>query len=323
MNRREFMLRSAAAATALWPPALHAQRAGRIPRLGVLLYGNPQTDPNIASFRRGLSELGYADGKNIAIEYRYADGKPERLPALGTDLVESKADAILVFGGDVVVHVQTRTIPLVFTISSDPVKSGLVASLGKPGGNATGFTFLQDQLAAKRLVLLKEAVPRVSRVGFLFNPMHLDNELQDAEQAASATGVQLHVAEISEAGDFEPAFEKVVRFDAEALYVVSSRQMVSNIARIVEFGQKAKIPVVGGWGEWAQRGALISYGPNVIEISKQAAVYVDRILKGANPADLPVQQPTRFELVVNLKTAKELGFKIRESFLLQADKVIE
>ena len=324
MDRRNFLLAGAATAT-LWPGVLRAQLAGNSPRLGVLLYGNPQTDPNIELFRRGFRELGYVDGKNITIEYRYADGSPDRLPELAAELLRLKPDVVLAFGGDVVVHVHpaTKTIPIIFAISSDPVQSGLVTSMSRPGGNATGFTFLQDQLAGKRLFLLKDLLPRTTNVGFLFNPLHLDNELREAQRAASAIGVTLHPTETRRPADFERAFEEAKRVNAEALYVVSSRETVAHVARIVDFGMKNNIPVVGGWGTWAQSGALFSYGPNVIEIARQLGVYVDRVLKGAKPADLPAQQPTRFELVVNVKTAHQLGLKIPEAFLLQADKVIE
>jgi putative ABC transport system substrate-binding protein len=323
MNRR-ILLTGFVTAT-LWPSGLHAQRSAKIPRLGVLLYGNPRTDPNIESFRRGLRDLGYVDGQSIAIEYRYADGRPERLPALGAELVGLKPDVLLALGGDVVrhVHAATREIPIVFAISSDPVRSGLVESLGRPGGNATGITFLQDELASKRLVLLKEAVPHVSNVGFLFYPVHLDNELREAQRAALALNVKLHPVEMRGPDDLGRALDQLKVLGVDALYVVSSRPTVANVAPIVGFGTSNNLPVVGGWGTWAESGALISYGPNVLQITRESAVYVDKILKGAKPADLPAQQPTRFELLVNQQTAKKLSLNIPESFLLQADQVIE
>jgi putative ABC transport system substrate-binding protein len=172
-------------------------------------------------------------------------------------------------------------------------------------------------------MLLKEAAPHVSRVAFLFNPGHVDNELREAERAAAASGVKLHLAEVRGASDLDGAFDFAMRAGVDALYVVSSRQTVTNIARIVDFATKNRLPLAGGWGTWAQAGGLISYGPNVDEVVRQSAAYVDKILKGAKPAELPVQQPTRFELLINLKTAKALGLAIPESFLLQADKVIE
>jgi putative tryptophan/tyrosine transport system substrate-binding protein len=322
MDRRNFLL---AAALAMLSPGLVRAQSAQRPRLGVLLYGNPHTDPNIESFRRGFRDLGYSDGKNVTIEYRYADGRPERLPELAAELLRLKPDVILAFGGDVVVHVHpaTKTIPIIFAISSDPVLSGLVASMSRPGGNATGFTFLQDQLAGKRLFLLKDLLPRTTNVGFLYNPLHLDNELREAQRTASDIGVTIYPAETRRPADFDRALEEAKRVNVDALYVVSSRETVANAGRIVDFGMKNNIPVIGGWGTWAQSGALFSYGPNVIEIARQVGDYVDRVLKGAKPGDLPAQQPTRFELVVNVKTADRLGLKIPEAFLLQADKVIE
>ncbi|MGE0036028.1 MAG: ABC transporter substrate-binding protein [Xanthobacteraceae bacterium] len=325
MNRRKVLLLAGAATASLWPVNLLAQRGKKIPLLGVLLYGDPKTDPNIESFRHGLGGLGYVDGENITIGYRYADGRPERLPELGAELVRLKPDVLLALGGDVVrhVHTETKTIPIVFAISSDPVRSGLVASLGRPGGNATGFTFLQDELASKRLALLKEVVPSISNVGFLFYPMHLDNELREAERAALALGVKLHPVEMRGSDDLDRALDRLTQIGVDSLYVVSSRPTVASVTRILAFATKNKLPVAGGWGTWVEAGALISYGPNVLDITRQSAVYVDKILKGAKPADLPAQQPTRFELFVNLKTAKSLGLAIPESFLLQADKIIE
>ncbi len=323
MRRRDFVL--GGTAIMLWPRPLRAQRATKAPRLGVLLYSTPRGDPNTESFLRGMRELGYVDGQNIAMEYRYAEGKPERLPELAADLVRLRPDALYALGGDVAPFAAkaTQTIPIAFSVSTDPVKSGLVASLARPGGNVTGVTFLLDELASKRLALLKEAAPQISRAAFLFNPDHVDNELREAERAAAALGVKLHLVEVRGANDLDGAFDVAARAGVDALYVVSSRQTVRNITRIVEFATKNRLPLAGGWGAWAQAGGLISYGPNVDEVVRQSATYVDKILKGAKPAELPVQQPTRFELLINLKTAKALGLKISESFLLQADKVIE
>lgn len=325
MNRRKMMFLAGAATATNWPGSVLGQRGSKVPRLGVLLYDNPKTDQNILSFRQGLLDLGYVEGTNIVLEYRYADARPQALPELGAELVRLKPDVLLAFGGDVVrhIHTATRTIPIVFAISSDPVRSGLVASLGQPGGNATGFTFLQDELASKRLVLLKEAAPHISNVGLLYYPMHLDNELREAERAAAAIGVKISPIEMRGLDDLGRAFEQVTKVRADALYVVSSRPTVAAMELIVAFGKNTKMPVAGGWGAWAESGALISYGPNVLEIARQAAGYVDKILKGAKPSDLPAQQPTRFQLLVNLKTAKSLGLTVQESFLLQAERIIE
>jgi putative ABC transport system substrate-binding protein len=324
MKRRE-VITGFGAVAATWPFSARAQQSGKVPRLGVLLYSTPQNDPQRMALQQGLGELGYVDGQNISVEYRYAEDKPERLPGLAAELVRLKPDVLFPLGGDVTPFVSkaTQTIPIVFVMSADPVQLGLVASHARPGGNATGFTFLQDELASKRLELLKEVAPRISRVAFLWNPDHPDNELQAARRAASALAVHLQPIEMRGPGDLEGALQAVTQASADALYVVSSRQMVASLRRIVEFATTSKVPLAGGWGAWAQAGGLLSYGPNVAEVVRNAATYVDKIFKGAKPGDLPVQQPTRFELLINQRTAKALGLAVPESFLLRADKVIE
>jgi putative tryptophan/tyrosine transport system substrate-binding protein len=323
MRRRDFF--KAIGGVAAWPVVTRAQQPARIPRLGILLYSTPQDDPQAKALLQGLRDLGYVDGRNIALEYRFAEGKPERLSDLAADLVRLKPDVLFPIGGDVTPFAAkaTQTIPIVFVMSADPVQLGFVASLARPGGNATGITLLQDELAAKRLELLREVAPRITRVAFLWNPDHPDNEPPAAQRAAAALGVHLQSIEVRGAGDLDGAFQAASQGTADALYVVSSRQTVANLPRIVDFAAKSKLPLVGGWGAWAQAGALLSYGPNVGEVVRQAASYVDKIFKGAKPADLPVQRPTRFELEINLTTAKTLGLSIPESFLLRADKVIE
>jgi putative ABC transport system substrate-binding protein len=325
MRRRQFIKLAGVAAASLLPLRGRAQPAAKLPKLGVLLYSTPHGDPNNEAFHRGMQDLGYVDGQNIVLEYRFAEGRPERLPELAADLVRLRPDVIFALGGDVAPHARAATpnIPIAFAVSTDPVRSGLVTSLARPGGNATGVTFLLDELAAKRLVLLKEAAPRVSKVAVLFNPDHIDNELHEVERAAATTGIKLHSAEIRRAGDLDAALDAALQAAVDGLYVVSSRQTVANIARIAEFATANRLPLAGGWGAWAQAGGLISYGPNVGDMVRQSTGYVQKILKGANPAELPVQQPTRFELLINLKTAKALGLAIPESFLLRADKVIE
>jgi len=323
MRRRTFIAILGAAAA--WPVAARAQKTARMPRLGVLLYSAPQDDPQARALQEGLRDLGYIDGQNISIEYRFAEGKVERLPDLAADLVRLKPDVLFPIGGDVAPFVSkaTQTIPIVFVISADPLQLGLVASLARPGGNATGFSFLQDELASKRLELLKEVVPRISRVAFLSNPDHPDNELRVAQRAATAFGVHLQPIEMRGPNDLDGALQAVTQASVDALYVVASRQTVASLPRIVNFATKNELPLAGGWGAWAQAGGLLSYGPNVGEIVRNAASYVDKVFKGAKPGDLPVQQPTRFELVINLRSAKALGLSIPESFLLRADKVLE
>ncbi len=322
MRRRDFIALAGSAAIT-WPSDLRAQKSA--PRVGVLLYSSPEADPQVESFRLGLRDLGYIEGRNLTIEYRYAEGRPERLPRLAAELAQSKPDVILALGGDVAPWAKKATvsIPLVFAVSTDPVRSGLVVTLGRPVGNATGVTLLQDELASKRLELLKEAAPQVSRVAFLWNPDHVDNEYGLAERAAQKIGIELRPAEMRGPGDLPGAFDTATQAHADALYVVSSRHTAANIPSIVGFATKNRLPLAGGWGAWARAGGLLSYGPNINDMIRRTATYVDRVLKGANPADLPVQQPTKFELVINITTAKALDLKIPESFLLRADEVIE
>lgn len=320
MRRREFI---AGAAVAL-PFAALAQTK-KIPRLGVLLYSNPQSDPQLAAIRRGLSDLGYIEGRNILIEYRYAEGRLDQLPILAGQVVGLQPDVILAVGGDVSPTAKKvdEKIPLVFVSSADPEQLGLVQSLRHPGGNATGVTLLQDALASKRLELLKEAAPKISKVGFLWNPDHPDNEQREAQRAAQALGLQLHLVEVRRTEDFESAFRATNDAGADSLYVVSSRQTVLNIKRIAQFATANRIPLAGGWGAWAKEGGLFSYGPDAIAMAKRAANYIDKVFKGANPADLPVEQPAKFELIINLTTAKALGLTIPYSLLSRADELIE
>jgi len=322
VRRRQFIRLVGVAA--VWPFAAQAQPKP-IAKLGILLYSNPQSDPQMASIRLGLSELGYVEGRNIAIEYRYAQGQVDRLPSLAAELVQLRPNVILAIGGDVAPIAKrfNQTIPLVFVSSADPEQLGLVASLSRPGGNATGVTLLQDALASKRLELLREAAPQISRVAFLWNPDHPDNEQREAQRAAQALGVQLHLVEVRSSDDFESAFRAANNAGIDSLYVVSSRQTVLNIKRIVEFAAQNRLPLAGGWGAWAKEGGLFSYGPDGVNMARRAANYIDRILKGAKPADLPVEQPAKFELIINLKTAKALGLTVPHSLLSRADELID
>jgi len=312
-------------AAASWPQAARAQKTAKIPRLGALLFSTPQADPQMEAARRGLRDLGYLEGQNLAIEYRYAEGRPERLPNLAVNLVRANPDIMLAIGGDVVPSAvrATQTIPIVFASSADPVQSGFAASLARPGGNATGVTFLLDELASKRMELLKETVPQASRVAFLWNPDHLDNELREAERASSKLGVRLHLLEVRGPADFEGAFQAAANARVDALYVVTSRLTLLNIKRIVKFAADHRLPLAGGFGAWAREGGLFSYGPNINDMMRRTVTYVDRILKGAKPADLPIQQPTRFELVLNLTVARMLGISVPVQLQQLADEVIE
>jgi putative ABC transport system substrate-binding protein len=324
MRRRELIAGAAAVVSASLGKA-YAQQSQRRPRIGVLIFSTPERDPSTQAFLEGLRQHGYIEGRNVALEYRFAQGRPERFPDLAAELVQTRPDVIFSIGGDGTPHVAkaTQTIPIVYAMSADPVQLGLAASLAKPGGNATGVTFLSDELAAKRLEVFKEAAPRISHVGLLRDTNHADNEMPVAQRAAAALGIKLNSVEMHGPGDVDRALNAAINTNIDGLYVVSSRHTTANVERIVEFANKNRLPLVGGWGGWVQAGGLISYGPNVEEMVRHSAVYVDKILKGARPSDLPVQQPTRFELYINLKNARALDLTIPESFLLRADKVID
>ncbi len=307
------------------PLAARAQPATKIPRVGVLLFGTPDTDPSLPSFRAGLRELGHVEGKTIVLEYHYARGRSERLPDLARDLVGSRPDAIFALGGDVApfVRTATSTIPIIAAVSSDPVQSGLVAALARPGGNLTGVTFVSSDLAAKRMQLLKEIAPAISRVGVLWNPDHVDPEYRESRGAGLALGVEVHSLEVRGPGDLDRAFRAAVGARVDAIVVVSSRLMLVNQQRITELAARRRMLLVGGWGAWPQAGALFSYGPDLDVLVRQAATDVDKVLKGARPGDIPIVQPTKFELIINLRAAKVLGLTIPPSLLQRADQVIE
>jgi putative ABC transport system substrate-binding protein len=323
-NRRELITLLSGTAVA-WPFAARAQQRSKVARLGVLLFSTPNADPQMKAVHIRLRELGYVEGQNLIVIYRYADGKYERLPDLAAELIAEKPDVVLALGGDVAPHAgkATSTTPIVFISSADPVQLGLAASLARPARNATGVTLLLDDTASKRLELLKEVAPRVQRTAFLWNPEHPDNELPEAQRAAQSLNIQLQPVEMRGSGNLESALRAVSDARADALYVVSSRHTVLNIPRIVDFAKTNRLPLAGGWGAWARAGGLISFGPNTDEMAGRAIEYVDKILKGAKPADLPIQQPTKFELVINAKAAKAIGIEVPPILLARADEVIE
>ena len=301
-----------------------AQQPRKIPRLGILLYSSPENDPNVAQFRQYLRELGRIEGQNISIEYRFAGGKPERLTDAAVELVRLNPDVIFALGGDVVPAAQkaTKTIPIVMWASNDPVQMGFVASLAHPGGNITGVTLILDQLAGKRLSLLKEIAPKISRVAVLWHPDHADPEFREIQREAQTMKVQLQSLEVRQSEDFENRFQAATKAKSQALMVVSSRLINLQRQRILDYTAKNRIPLVGDWGSWTPNGGLMSYGPNISEMTRRAAVHVDKILKGAKPADIPVEQPTKFELIINLNAAKQIGLTIPPNMLVRADRVI-
>jgi len=301
-----------------------AQQPRKIPRLGILLYSSPENDPNVAQFRQYLRELGRIEGQNISIEYRFAGGKPERLTDAAVELVRLNPDVIFALGGDVVPAAQkaTKTIPIVMWASNDPVQMGFVASLAHPGGNITGVTLILDQLAGKRLSLLKEIAPKISRVAVLWHPDHADPEFREIQREAQTMKVQLQSLEVRQSEDFENRFQAATNAKSQALMVVSSRLINLQRQRILDYTAKNRIPLVGDWGSWTPSGGLMSYGPNISEMTRRAAVHVDKILTGAKPADIPVEQPTKFELILDLNAAKEIGLTIPPNVLARADRVI-
>lgn len=325
IRRREFITVLGGAAVT-WPLAARAQRSDKpAPRVGALLYGTPETDPNYGSFRRGLRELGYVEGQTIVLEPRSAEGKPERLPVLARELVTAKPDLIYVIGGDVAPFVRsaTSTIPIVMAVSNDPVQSGLVASLARPGGNVTGVTFVSSDLAAKRLQFLRELAPQLARVAVLWNPDHVDPEYREIQIAGRTLDVQVQSLEVRSPGDFDRAYQTALSLRAEALMPISSRLLTLDRAGIIAFAAQHRLLLASGFGPWAREGALLSYGPDLDEVTRRSAAHVDKILRGANPAELPVEQPTRFQLVINGKIAKILGLTLPEKLVALADEVIE
>jgi putative tryptophan/tyrosine transport system substrate-binding protein len=313
-----------AASPIVWPLNARAQQPARLKRLGILLLTKEEQalfDPLF----RGLEALGYIDGKTIAIEYRDAEGKFERLPELANELVRLNPDVIFSFSGEQapIVKKATSTIPIVVIVSNDPVATGIVASLGRPGGNITGVTYVHDMLAGKSVELLKDTVPSVSRVAILWNPNHVDPEFRETQRAAQTLGVQFQSLEVRDTGDYEGAFQAAVRERAEALIVIGSRLQSLNRRRIGDFVEKNRLIMVGVPSWLMEIGALITYGPNVPELFRRSASYVDKILKGARPADLPIQQPTTFELTIDVRTAKKLGITVPPTVIARADKVIE
>jgi putative ABC transport system substrate-binding protein len=326
MKRREFItLLGGAAAT--WPLAAFAQSPR--PLFGLL---SPTSQAfaarNVESLRKGLRELGYVEGRNIAMELRYADGVIPRLPQLAAELVALKPDVILVgaSSGIVAAHRATQAIPLVMITLENPVALGLVKSVARPGTNVTG-TWLADgeALVGKRLGLLKDVVPGLSRVAALVNPLDATDapNMRLLPTAARTLGLDLGVIEVPTAPELEPALAKAARDGVQASFISSSSLFFSNRREIVAIVARLRLPAMYGWREFADAGGLMSYGPNLPDVYRRSATLIDKILKGASPADLPVETPTRFELVVNLKTAKALGLAIPDAFLLLADEVIE
>jgi putative ABC transport system substrate-binding protein len=313
-----------------WPTTSYAQQKQKpVPVIGILAAAAPDNARALrmlAAFREGLGEFGYVEGQNIAIEYRWAEAHFDRLPALAADLVDRKVDVIVTEGGDgsvLAAKQSTSTIPVVFHTSDDPVANGFFTGLARPGGNLTGVSF--HGLAAKRIELLCDLVPQAKAIAFLVDPnaVSADDEIGDAQKAAHAKGVQLHVVKVGSHSEIEPAFATLGQLRADALVVVGSSIFSDRMVELITLVSRHAIPAIYRGRGWVDRGGLLSYGSNFQAVYRLKGIYTGKILKGAKPADLPVEQPSRFELVVNLKTAEALGLKVPPSILDLADEVIE
>src|SRR5215470_16096027 len=312
------------------PVAVAAQQAAKVARIGWLGFERPGAAPRNQAFLQGLSDLGYVEGRNVVIEYRSAEDQLEQLPTLAAELVSLKVDVIVAQSTVAALAAKqaTRDIPIVFGAVSDPVGTGLVASFARPGGNVTGSSFFAPELVGKSMELLKQVVPGVARVAILWQPPAFAEAqgkalLTAAEAAAQTLRVRLQVVEARGPDDFDRAFSEMTKGRAEALAVMTSATFPRGRRRLVDLAAKNRRPVIYPFREDVEAGGLMSYGPNVSDLFRRAATFVDKILKGAKPADLPVEQPTKFELVINLKTAKALGLTIPPTLLARADRVIE
>jgi len=307
------------------PLAAEGQQVGKVYRIGYLSIASGPS-PRTETLRQGLRELGYIEGKNITIEYRFAQEKADRLRGLATELVNLKVDLIVTGGPTATRAAQqaTRTLPVVMAWGGDPVEARFVASLAQPGSNITGLTSMATELGSKRLGLLKEAVPHISRVAILWNPSHSEASasFRETEGATRALGLSLESIEVRSAADLEGAFRRAVTRHADALTVLLDPVTLLNEAKVAELAARSRIPSIFYERRFATAGGLMAYGPLDEDLHRRAAGYVDKILKGAKPADLPVEQPTKFELVINLKTAKALGLTIPPSLLQRADEII-
>ena len=329
MNRRRTII--ALAALGSVPFAAEAQHAAKVPRIGYLSLNLAANTRSREAFLEGLRDLGYVQGRNVVIEYRSAEGQLERLPVLAAELVALKVNVIVAAGGTLVALAAThatKTVPIVFIGAGDPVTSGLVATLARPGGNVTGPSALSPELVGKWLELLTQTIPGVSRVALLWQPGAVGERterdmLNGAEVAARALRVQLQVVEARGPSDIDKAFSDIIKAHAGALTVPSTPMFASERGRLVDLAAKNRLPTLFTFEEYVDAGGLMSYGPNLADLFRRTATYVDRILKGTKPGDLPVEQPTKFELVVNLKTARALGLTIPPSVLRRADRVIE
>jgi putative ABC transport system substrate-binding protein len=323
MKRREFITLIGGAA-ASWPLAARAQKA--LPRIGWLVYGDAQLGPIDLSLKEALAQAGLVDGRNIEIIFRYANGISDRLAQLAAELVAQNPDLLLAIGGDVIkplFEASKGSIPIVGGVSDSPMRAGIAMSLARPGKNFTGITYLTDEMAAKRIELLKEVAPNARRVAVIFNPQHFDDEVTFARRGAESLGIELTTHPINKVADLDAALNEVSASGTNSLLVISSRLTGLVATKIAQYGQERRLPVIASWREFVSNGALLSYGPSRIFEAKRLVGYVQKVLNGAKPGDLPIEQPVKFELVISLKTAKALGLAVPPALLAQADEVIE
>lgn len=328
MIRRREVITLLGAATAARPLMVQAQPTSRVPRIGFLGNSTAALEANlIGPFRDGLRELGYIEGQNIIIEYRWAEGKYERFPTLIRELIDLKVDVMVTAGTPAALAVKTAatSVPLVMAAVGDPVGTGIVASLKRPGGNITGLSGMAPDLEGKRLELLREFVPKLSRVAVFWNPANAFNPaaMMQARAAADVLRIDLLPLAVRTTEALDDAFAAIVKERPEALVTFADRIFLHNRLRIMDFAAKNRLPSVNAYRELVEAGGLMSYGPSYEDMHRHAAVYVDKILKGAKPADLPVEQPTKFVLLINLKVAKALGLEVPPTVLVRADEVIE
>ena len=324
IGRREFIALLGGAAAA-WPVAVRAQQGGRQPIIGFLGSNQAAWGPWTAAFVQRLRELGWIEDHTVSIKYRWTDGRPDRVAEIAAEFVRLKVDVIVSYGTAVPgLKQETSTIPIVFAIALDPVSAGLVASLARPGGNVTGLSIAQTDAAGKRLELLREAVPRFQRLAIMADRANSQTapETAEAQAAARALGLEAALLEIWRAEDIAPAFE-ALKSQADALYIVQDTLMVAKRTQVITFALGAHLPTIVSSSDFVRFGALMSYGPKYTALFRRAAEYVDKILRGSKPGDIPVEQPTKFDLVINLTTAKAIGLTIPQSLLARADEVIE
>jgi len=327
MQRRNF-IKAIPGAAAAWPAVVLAQSAG-MPVVGFLSSqsAGPAVANRVAGFRAGLSELNYVEGRNVLVEYRWAEGRYDQLPALARDLVHRKVAVIAALTQDAALAAKaaTSTLPIVFNVGGDPVKHGLAASMNRPGGNATGVSMFTNQLEGKRLGLLHEMVPKVTAIGVLINPDNAsaDSQQKEVEGAARSLGLQIHLRHASRANDLPTACEGLVQAGAQALMPAADPFFANQRVSLVSLAAKYRLAAIWEWPDFVEGGGLMSYGTSIVDNYRQAGVYTGRILKGAAPADLPVLQPTKFVLAVNLQTARALGIEVPPTLIGRADDVIE